>query len=79
MQVRHVACALPAPPSRALNHTLAHLLDPPDPHLTPFHCPGVRAEFPITQDSITTQQLVYLRLARLQDSAQLAKASCWGE
>ncbi|PRW58899.1 rubisco small subunit N-methyltransferase [Chlorella sorokiniana] len=34
---------------------------------------GVRAEFPITQDSITTQQLVYLRMARLQDPAQLAK------
>lgn len=35
----------------------------------------MRAEFPITQDSITTQQLVYLRMARLQDPAQLAKVN----
>eukprot|EP00887_Chlorella_sp_A99_P004667 scaffold4.g4667.t1 len=35
---------------------------------------AARQEFPITQDGITTQQLAYLRLARLQDPAQLAKA-----
>lgn len=50
-------------------------LDPCPPPAPLVWLPDVRAEFPITQDSITTQQLVYLRLARLQDSAQLAKAS----
>ena len=37
--------------------------------------PGAKAEFPIFEDRIATQQLVYLRLARLQNAAQLAKAS----
>lgn len=68
-------CQSDAPcPTRHPPHTLTN-----PTALPPFRCPGVRAEFPITQDSITTQQLVYLRLARLQDSAQLAKASCVGQ
>ncbi|KAL4859859.1 Nucleolar GTP-binding protein 1 [Chlorella vulgaris] len=35
---------------------------------------GTRIEFPIFEDRIATQQLVFLRLSRLQDPAQLAKA-----
>ncbi|PSC76514.1 U3 small nucleolar ribonucleo MPP10 [Micractinium conductrix] len=33
----------------------------------------VKQEFPIAEDRLATQHLVYLRLARLQDPAQLAK------
>lgn len=43
----------------------------------PPHLAGPTAEFPITEDSITTQQLVFLRMARLQDSAQLAKVGLY--
>lgn len=43
----------------------------PCPH--PLLPPGPTTEFPITEDSFTTQQLVFLRMARLQDPAQLAK------
>lgn len=38
-----------------------------------FLPPGTTQEFPISQDGLTTQQLVYLRFSRLQDPAQLAK------
>ena len=56
---------------------------PPQPHVTaPPPRPPSRAaapqEFPITQDGLTTQQLAYLRLARVQDPAQLAKVRAGG-
>ncbi len=35
----------------------------------------VRTEFPIFEDRIATQHLVFLRMSRIQDPAQLAKAS----
>lgn len=38
-------------------------------------CAGPKEQFPIFEDRIATQHLVYLRLARLQNPAQLAKAS----
>ena len=42
------------------------------------HAAGPREQFPITEDRITTQHLVYLRMARLQDPAQLAKVRAPG-
>lgn len=36
----------------------------------------MKAEFPVFEDRIATQHLVYLRLARLQDPAQLARVRC---
>ena len=38
-------------------------------------CAGPRQEFPIAEDRMPTQLLTYVRLARIQDPAQLAKAS----
>ncbi len=40
-----------------------------------MQCAGAKEQFPIFEDRIATQHLVYLRLARLQNPAQLAKAS----
>ena len=42
---------------------------------------GPKVEFPIFEDRIATQHLVYLRMSRLQDPAQLMQVGwtvgCW--
>lgn len=51
-----------------------HVVDRMRPPQPDFHLhTGVKAEFPVFEDRIATQHLVYLRLARLQDPAQLAR------
>lgn len=50
---------------------------PPAP-VCPCAPAGPRQEFPIFEDRMPTQMLTYVRLARIQDPAQLAKVGWAG-